>query len=116
MPIYNKHGMQAFRPRTYKVRSVKEYQQSIVYPIRVAKPTGFAPLGMVYVVYDLFVNRDVDADNVFKAINDTLALVLGINDKLFLSVARSKQTGIKEPYVTLTVLDATYWSISVDRR
>jgi hypothetical protein len=111
LPVLDLEG----NPRTYtslgKKATVKKYQADIQLILQAAKPSGFDPKGLVYVVYDFYLGRDIDVDNTNKAIHDALATVLGINDRYFLPVARHKEVGVKEPYVRLTVLDAEYWTI-----
>jgi Holliday junction resolvase RusA-like endonuclease len=45
----------------------------------------------------------MDCDNVLKALNDAIAIGLGVNDKVFLPCVRSKEIGIKSPRVIVTV-------------
>lgn len=108
------------RPKTYsslmKDKSVVEYQELASYIIKAARPSDFNPEGLVYVCYRFRLGRDIDCDNVMKALNDTLAESIGINDKRFLPVAISKETGSKEPQVSLSVFDAKYWAVEVGLR
>jgi hypothetical protein len=114
-PVFREDG----QPKTYstlkKQDVVVAYQQAATYVIRTAKPSGFHPEGFLYVVYDLFLKRDIDADNVMKALNDTLAGCLDIDDKMFLPVVRTKVTGVKDPHVRLGVFDASLWKVQIEK-
>lgn len=99
-----------------KTDTVAEYQRIAGLSINTAKPSGFAPGGFLYVLYEFFLKRDIDCDNAMKAIGDVLALCLGINDRMFLPVALHKETKVKEPYVRLTILDADHWEVTAQPR
>lgn len=107
-------------PKTYstmkKTAAVADYQQMAGLVINVARPSDFKPEGQIYVLYDLELERDIDCDNVMKAIDDVLGRCLGINDKWFLPVAMSKRTGSMNAHVRLTVLDAAHWQITASPR
>lgn len=89
------------------------YQSQLTMVARSAKPSSFHPVGQVIVAYDMALGRDLDADNVMKAINDALAVALGVNDKQFLPVVIGKTTGSKAPWIEIHVYDAQIWYVSV---
>lgn len=104
------------QPKKYstmkKTAAVAEYQEMAGLVINLAKPAYFKPEGQIYVLYEMYLARDIDADNVMKAIDDTLARCLEINDRRFLPATILKETGCKEPFVRLTLLDAAHWEVS----
>lgn len=120
----DKFGQALFRPdgsrKTYstmkKTAAVADYQEMARLVINLARPADFAPEGSIYVLYEMYLARDVDCDNVMKAIDDTLSKCIGINDRQFLPVAVSKETGSKDPHVRLTILDAAFWQVTATLR
>ena len=82
------------------------YQAQLTMVARSARPSSFQPQGQIIVAYDLILGRDLDADNVMKAINDALAVALGVNDKRFLPATVRKTAGSKNPAVEVHVYDA----------
>lgn len=99
-----------------KTAAVADYQTMAGFLINAAKPSDFKPEGSLYVLYEMFLTRNIDCDNVMKAIDDTLARCLEIDDNRFLPVAMLKETGSKDPHVRLVILDADYWQISASPR
>ena len=110
-PVLGADGTQKKYSTMKKTEAVADYQTMAGYLINTAKPSAFKPEGLIYVLYELFLGRDVDCDNVMKAIDDTLARCLEVNDNRFLPVAMSKETGVKDPHVKLTVLDHKHWAV-----
>jgi Holliday junction resolvase RusA-like endonuclease len=80
--------------RTYgsrrKAPGVEEWQTAVSRIVKTARPSGWTATGQVRVVIDLYVCREIDADNVFKALLDSIAPALGINDRDVLPCVRSK--------------------------
>ena len=74
-----------------KAPGVEEWQTGVSRIVKAARPSGWVATGQVRVVLDLYVCRDIDADNVFKALLDAIAPALGINDRDVLPCVRSKQ-------------------------
>ncbi len=79
-----------------KTPEAASYQQVVRLLVSSAKPSGW-DRGTHYVrtTYELFLSRDIDADNVLKILGDAVAAGLGINDKWVLPCIRSKTVGVK---------------------
>jgi len=76
--------------RLGKADGVEAYQTGVTYITKTAKPTGWVPGRQIRLRYQFYLNREVDCDNALKAINDAIALGLGVNDKIFLPCVTSK--------------------------
>jgi Holliday junction resolvase RusA-like endonuclease len=85
------------------------YQSQLTMLARAAKPSDFTPKNMVVVRYHMMLGRDLDVDNVMKALNDALAKAIDVNDKKFLPVCTYKGHGDKFPMVIMTVYDNDHW-------
>jgi len=96
-----------------KTDEVNLYQTQLAFIARTAKPGSFHPDGQIVVTYEMYLARDLDADNVLKAVNDALAAALDVNDKRFLPIVLSKEAGDKNPRVTVGVYDAAYWHMEM---
>jgi len=79
---------------------VTAYATMVTLLVREARPMGFlrASPGMIHegqtrIVYDFYLGRPVDADNMVKIINDAIAQGLGVDDRSFLPCVRSLRTG-----------------------
>lgn len=92
-----------YQRRMAKVEGVEEYQLVAKAAANHAKPSDFAPKGLVYVRYWWHVRRDIDCSNATKIIEDGIAAGLGLDDKLFLPASVFKQVGVKEPFTTVEV-------------
>lgn len=84
--------------RRYKGRKrtpeAERYFNDAVLLIRAAKPSHWAPTGYLRVIYDLFLARSIDADNVLKVLSDALERATGINDERMLPCVWYKETGL----------------------
>lgn len=89
------------------------YQAQLTMLCRAAKPSGFRPEGEIVVVYDMDLARDLDCDNVLKAVNDALAVALEVNDKRFLPAVRRKRVGSKDPQLLIGIYDGAFWNVDV---
>jgi len=69
---------------------VESYQLGVVYLVREARPSGWRPEGQIRLRYELLLKRDIDADNVLKALNDAIAKALGTDDRYFLPCIETK--------------------------
>jgi hypothetical protein len=76
--------------RLGKADGIEAYQTGVTYITKVAKPTGWEPGRQIRLRYQFFLNREIDCDNALKAINDAIALGLGVNDRIFLPCVESK--------------------------
>lgn len=87
-----------------KTANAEAYQAAATLIVRTTRPSGWAYTeGYIRLMYDLELQRDMDCDNVLKALNDAIAIGLGVNDKVFLPCVRSKEVGVKHPQVIVTV-------------
>lgn len=91
-----------------KSPGAEAYQAAATLIVRTSRPSGWTyESGFVRLVYDLHLKRDIDCDNILKALNDAIAVGLGMNDRYFLPCVRSKEIGVQNPYVDITVEYAT---------
>lgn len=86
-----------------KEPEVEQYQMVASQIAKMARPEGWEPDGFVRLKYWWVLDRDIDCDNMKKAINDALARAWKVNDKMFLSCDISKIVGNPEPYVEIEV-------------
>lgn len=88
-----------------KVKDVETYQLIVTSLVRRALPTDYKPVAgrQIRVRYRFFLRRDADCDNMLKAINDALAIGLGVNDKQFLPCVESKITGYSDPHTEIEI-------------
>jgi len=76
-----------------KTAEATAYQQGVRLIVAAAKPSGWRPEGQIRLRYRLFLDRDIDCDNVSKILNDAIARALDVNDKIFLPCYEHKETG-----------------------
>ena len=89
-----------------KEKPVIEYQDGARLIIQAAKPSRWAPDWQVRVYYWFFLSRDMDCDNIMKAINDSIEQATGVNDKRFLPCAMMKVIVPKaQAKVRVTIVD-----------
>lgn len=86
-----------------KEPEVEQYQLVATSIAKMARPSDWQPTGFIRLRYWWVLDRDIDCDNMRKALNDALALAWGVNDKMFLSCDVEKSIGNKEPYVEVEV-------------
>lgn len=87
-----------------KLKDVESYQLIVTSLTRRALPPGYIPPDrQIRVRYRFYLKRDIDCDNALKAINDALAIGLGVNDKLFLPCVESKETGYSDPHTEIEI-------------
>jgi len=94
------------RPYLTKAPGVETYQLVATSRCRAARPAGWQPAPQIRVAYWFHVKRDIDCDNALKALNDAIAIALGVNDKAFLPCVKEKTTGAKEPRTVVVIEDA----------
>jgi Holliday junction resolvase RusA-like endonuclease len=84
--------------RRYQARKLSDeaqaYFDGAVYLIKAAKPSRWSPEGLVRVIFDLYLARDIDCDNAMKLVSDALEAATGVNDSRFLHCTRMKTTGL----------------------
>lgn len=91
-----------------KLSSVTDYQTAVVQLTRTAMPSRWRPAGdWVRVTYRFFLKRSIDFDNAMKALNDAIALAIGVNDRRFLPCVISASIDPKEsnPRVEVGIAD-----------
>lgn len=96
-----------------KMGAAEQYQNDVTRLTRVACPSDFAPLGQLYICYQMFLWRNMDADNILKLVNDAIASALNLNDSRFLPVVLSKTSSDKSPRLVISVLDADVYKVEV---
>lgn len=92
-------------PSLVKADNVETYQAGVTYIVRAAKPSGWKPGRRVRLLYRYYLNRDADCDNLKKAMNDAIAVALGVNDKAFLATDVLKEIDRVRPRVEVEVVN-----------
>lgn len=77
-----------------KVPEAAAYQEMATLIIRTAMPSGWKPTGFVWINLELFLQKDIDADNTLKAILDSVERATGVNDRWFLPCVKMKTWGV----------------------
>jgi len=96
-----------------KTSEAETYQTDVTRLTRTARPSDFSPKGRIYIAYQMFLRRSMDADNVIKLVNDALAVALDIDDARFLPIVLQKTTGNHDPRLVIGVLDADVYAVEV---
>lgn len=97
-PIYSAEGRQVVRMGLAKNQKVTDYQQLVVWRARQARPSGWQHGGSwIRIYYRFFLSRKMDCDNAMKALNDALAIALGVDDFWFLPCVMTKTVNSKLP-------------------
>lgn len=96
-----------------KMPEAESYQSSVTHLTRLARPADFNPLNQLFICYQLFLRRNMDADNVLKLVNDAIAKALDVNDSRFLPIVLSKSSGHDDPRIVLSILDADQYKVEV---
>ena len=89
--------------RIVKDPDVAAYQVGVTLIVRTSRPKGFPPPGQIRIRYWFELARDIDCDNALKALNDAIALGLGVDDKRFLPCVEAKTIGSKRPLVRVVM-------------
>jgi Holliday junction resolvase RusA-like endonuclease len=88
-----------------KSSGVEAYQAGVTLIARTSRPSGWKyDFGFVRLEYEFRLKRDIDCDNLLKALNDAIAVALEMNDRFFLPCVKSKEIGVKDPDVRVTVV------------
>lgn len=107
-PLFSASGKAVTRIGMAKQSAVTDYQTAVVRIAQSARPSGWPASGpWIRVMYQFFLRRSIDCDNAMKALNDALAMAIGVNDEIFLPCALSKSIDSKEknPRVVVTLDD-----------
>lgn len=91
-----------------KAEGVESYQLVASHMVRLATPGSWKRalsskrVGYIRIRYWFYLRRDIDCDNALKALNDAVAVALGVNDRSFLPCVMAKAVGPEEePRVVL---------------
>jgi Holliday junction resolvase RusA-like endonuclease len=105
--IILRRGAEAPYRSVKKDSKVAAYQVGSTYIAKLSKPRGWMPTpgGQIRVYLDFQLKRDADCDNLMKALLDSIAIALGVNDRVFLPCTRSKTVGNKDPKVIVEIDD-----------
>lgn len=74
-----------------KAPGVEEWQTVVAMIVRSARPKGWVPGPQIRLTFDFYLCREMDLDNALKALDDSIAAALGVNDRTFLPNCRSKR-------------------------
>lgn len=86
-----------------KTDEVKRYQGDAIAVIRSAKPSRWKPAGLIRVSWTVYLTRDIDCDNLQKAVHDAIQEATGINDKRYLPCFRWKYLGVPARQVRVEI-------------
>jgi Holliday junction resolvase RusA-like endonuclease len=90
-----------------KTQKVIDYQAGAKLIIQAAKPSGWRPKGQVRIYYWLYLSKDMDCDNIMKAIHDVIEMATGVDDMRFLPCVMEKTVVPKrDAKVVVAVVDA----------
>jgi Holliday junction resolvase RusA-like endonuclease len=104
---YRKDGRPYEFSSLSKRQKVIDYQAGAVLVIRSAKPSRWAPTGDVRILWRIYLTRDIDCDNLMKAVHDAIERATDVNDRRFLPCVQSKVWGVHptEARIEITVED-----------
>jgi Holliday junction resolvase RusA-like endonuclease len=90
--------------RLAKTPEAVAWQLGIVYIVKTARPSGWIPGRRVRINMAFWMNRaGRDADNPQKALLDSIATALGVNDSTFLPCVVSNEVDKTNPRVEVTI-------------
>jgi Holliday junction resolvase RusA-like endonuclease len=90
--------------KVYKVAGVESYQTTAAMLVRLAKPKGWEPTRRIVVEYRMWLDSPRrDASNCLKALEDSIAIALGVNDNTFLPRVMLKEWDRNNPRVEIIV-------------
>jgi hypothetical protein len=79
-------------PKIVKTDEATAYQQMAAMLVRAARPSGWKWNGQQLIVeYRMYLDREADATNIIKTLEDAIFPALGINDKYALPRAMIKE-------------------------
>lgn len=85
-----------------KKDAVIKWQQDATLIIRAAKPSGWAPEWPIRVFYWFYLSRDIDCDNIMKAVNDAIEMATGVDDMRYLPCVVMKKV-VPKPEARIVV-------------
>lgn len=90
--------------KVYKVAGVEQYQVMAAMIVRLAKPKDWVPTRRIVVEYRMWLDSSRrDASNALKALEDSIAAALGVNDSTFLPSVTLKEVDKARPRVEVIV-------------
>lgn len=90
--------------RLAKTPEAVAWQLGVVYIVKTAKPSGWRPARRIRIEMTFWMNRKGrDADNPQKALLDSIATALGVNDNSFLPCVLSNEVDKADPRVEVTI-------------
>lgn len=87
-----------------KKQKVKDYQEAAIWIIKAAMPHDWKPKGLVRTKFRFYLARDIDCDNILKAVHDALATAIRVDDKMFLPCVIKKETGWPKKHAKVEVI------------
>lgn len=87
-------GVKHTVPQMVKNEKVEDYQRDAVLQIQSARPSRWKPDGFIRLRFQLYLAKNIDADNTLKALSDAIQEAIGINDTWFLPCVESKTWGL----------------------
>jgi Holliday junction resolvase RusA-like endonuclease len=94
MRSVTRNGVRYNVPQMVKNSKVEQYQRDAILQISAARPSRWSPTGFIKLTYQLYLVRNIDADNTLKALNDAIQIAIGVNDSWFLPCVESKAWGL----------------------
>ena len=101
-------------PTLFKTEQVQAYQRTARLVIAASKPSRWRPTEQIRVYYRFYLEREIDCDNIQKALNDTIELATGINDDRYLPCVIMKEIVRKKKDARVEVVIEDIVSPSVD--
>jgi hypothetical protein len=115
-PPSGNHMYEGYGNNRRKRSAVVTYQETVTFWFRQLLAAGYKPGELIVINYWFYVRRDIDCTNAIKVIEDGIAEALcpGIDpprccrayDTRFLPRAMGKETGVREPYVEIELVNA----------
>lgn len=96
-----------------KKPDVIAYQVAAKMIISAAKPSRWVPPGQVRIFYWLYLSRDIDCDNIMKAIHDSIQAATLVDDKRYLPCVVMKEIVPKSKARVVVVVSEDLGSLSV---
>lgn len=89
-----------------KKDKVIKWQEDATLIIRSAKPSRWKPEWHIRVYYWFYLSKDMDCDNMLKAVNDAIEMATGVDDKRYLPCVVMKEiVPKKDAKIKVTVAD-----------
>jgi len=89
-----------------KTPKATDYQAAAKLIIHSSKPSKWEPTEQVRVYYRFYLTRDIDCDNILKALNDSIEAATDVDDKRYLPCVISKEVVRKKKDARVEVVVA----------